>query len=199
MAYAVRANQTAAPSAEPVALSEAKDHLRVDASAEDSLIEGLIAAARQWVEEYTRRALITQTLEASLDRFPHSEAEPILLPKAPLQSVGSISYLDLSGTSQTWAASNYQVDKVSEPARILPVEAEDYPSEQDDTLNTVTITFDAGYGDAGSDVPDAIRHAIKLLIGELYERREYAVPGTIITEAPFGVQALLNPYRVMRP
>jgi uncharacterized phiE125 gp8 family phage protein len=198
MALAYRAVQTAAPAVEPVTQNEAKNHLRVDTSADDNLIDGLIAAARQWVEHYTRRALITQTWEASLDRFPVSESEPIVLPKTPLLSVGSISYLDLQGSTQTWAASNYQVDSVSEPARILPVEAADYPSEQDDTLNTVTITFDAGYGDAETDVPSAIRQAMLLLIGEMYERREQGSPQEI-NQVPFGVQALLGPYRVLTP
>lgn len=197
MAYAVRAVRTADSTTEPVTLAEAKTHLRVDTTADDSLIEGLIAAARQWVEHYTRRALITQTWAASLHRFPHQECEPILLPHSPLQSVDSIEYLDLSGASTTWAASKYQVDDVSEPPRILPVEAEDYPSEQDDTFNTVTITFTAGYGDAESDVPQPIRQAMFLLVGEMYERREQAVTGTIINEVPLGVQALLGPYRVL--
>ena len=195
--YAVRAERIADPAKEPVTQDQAKNHLRVDTTADDDLIDGLIAAARHWVEEYTRRALITQTWEAKLDRFPCSEAESILLPKSPVQSVGSISYLDLSGTTQTWDAGNYQVDTVSQHTRILPVEAEDYPSEQDDTLNTVTITFTAGYGEAETDVPWPIRQAMLLLIGEMYTRREQGSMEEI-TEIPFSARALLGPYRVVK-
>jgi uncharacterized phiE125 gp8 family phage protein len=61
--------QTAAPAAEPITLAEAKAWLRVDGTDEDTLITALIAAARTHVENFTRRALITQQFEVSFDAF----------------------------------------------------------------------------------------------------------------------------------
>jgi len=58
------------PAEEPVTLTEAKNHLRVDLSDDDSLISALIVAAREHAEAITRRAFITQTLKLSLDAFP---------------------------------------------------------------------------------------------------------------------------------
>ena len=62
-----------APSSEPIAQSVAKTFLKVDTSDDDTLITELIKTARQFCEEYTGRALITQTLKLSLDGFVEDE------------------------------------------------------------------------------------------------------------------------------
>ena len=62
--------RTLNPVLEPVTLAEAKLHLRSYTSdiAEDDLINGLLVAAREWVEDYTGRALVEQRWSLSLDR-----------------------------------------------------------------------------------------------------------------------------------
>ncbi|HHI82152.1 MAG TPA: hypothetical protein ENJ99_03285, partial [Rhizobiales bacterium] len=49
------------PAIEPVSLVEAKAHLKVEVSDDDSLIDGLITTARQHIERQTGKALIDQT------------------------------------------------------------------------------------------------------------------------------------------
>jgi hypothetical protein len=63
-------NVKSAPPAEPVTRAEAKLHLKVDATADDALIDGLIVAAREWTENYCRRSWVQRTLELRLDCFP---------------------------------------------------------------------------------------------------------------------------------
>ena len=58
------------PAVEPLTLQEAKDHLRVDHTDDDSLIDPMIKTARMYAEGKTRRALITQTWDWLLDSFP---------------------------------------------------------------------------------------------------------------------------------
>ncbi|MCP5088318.1 MAG: hypothetical protein GY952_16120, partial [Rhodobacteraceae bacterium] len=60
------------PAVEPVTLSEAKTHLRVDGADEDALIGELILAARQYQEQVTGVFPITQTWRQYEDCWPLS-------------------------------------------------------------------------------------------------------------------------------
>ncbi|MDR1943975.1 MAG: head-tail connector protein [Synergistaceae bacterium] len=46
---------------EPISLSEAKKHLRVEFGDDDELIQGLIAAAREYAEGFMNRSLVAKT------------------------------------------------------------------------------------------------------------------------------------------
>lgn len=189
------------PASEPLTLAEAKTHLRVDTSDDDEYVNALIVAARNHVESITRRALITQTWDLYIDDFPGVD-NPIELPKAPLQSVTSIIYVDENGDEQTLNASSYIVSTVGVPGRITPEYELDWPVTRE-IVDAVRIRFVAGYEDSGSspqdladNVPDAIKHAIKLIISHWYENREPVNIGNIITPLPMAIDALLAPYRV---
>ena len=184
-----------APAAEPVSTSEAKAHLRVDTTADDTYIGTLITVARQNVESHLRRSLINQTWEVVLDAFP---AGVIRLPKPPLASVTSIKYTDDDGVEATYSSDNYVVDSDTEPGRVVLKSGQTWPAVTLAAANGVRVRYVAGYGAAGSNVPQAIRQAILLVIGSLYENREdvLVAQGVSIGVLPFGVVALLAPYRI---
>ncbi len=182
-----------APATEPVTLAEAKAHLRVTTVDDDTLITALIVAARQTAENMTDRALITQTWEKSLDVFP----EAIELPKPRIQSITSVKYIDTAGVEQTLAGTEYLLDAASEPGWVTPAYDKAWP-ETRAVPNAVKVRYVAGYGATAADVPQIIRHAILLIIGELYERRENAIVGVVIGVVPFSAMALLSPYRIVR-
>lgn len=182
-----------APATEPVSLTEAKLHLRVDATDEDTLITALITAARQLVEEETWRALVTQTWDYVADDWPEGDA--LAMPRPPLQSVTSITYVDADGVTQTMPAADYIVDTYQH--RVVLADDADWPSDDLYPTSAVRVRYVAGYG-AASAVPGPIKQAMLLLIGHLYESREAAIVGTIATELPLGVRALLAPYRAFR-
>lgn len=183
---------------EPVSLEEAKDHLRYTATDQDALIDALIRTALESVEQFTSRAVITQTWDLKRDRFPSSAAAPLRVPRAPLQSVTSITYIDNDGVSQTWASSEYDVDAPSGPlaprGRILPAYSKTWPTTRE-VMNAVTVRFIAGYGDDGGDAPASIRQAMLLTISHLFQNREDVVVGVSAIELPQGVPALLWNYR----
>lgn len=150
-----------APVGEPVSLDEAKQHLRVDTDDENGEIDGCIAAAREYVETFTQRPLLTQTWDLKLDAFPCGEA--IVLPLPPVSAVSSISYIATDGTTTTWSSSLYDTDLPAGPkaqrARITPAYGQSYPSTRD-VMNAVTVRFVCGYGTAGA-VPELIKVAMK--------------------------------------
>lgn len=182
-----------APATEPVTLTEAKAHLRVDFSDDDTYIGVLITAARQWAEEFTRRAFVTQTWDLTGDTWPAGDR--IVLPLGNLQSVTSVTGTDESGTVTTVSSSSYVVDTSGEPGRIVLKSASAWPST---TVRPggFAVRFVCGYG-AAAAVPEAVKAGIKLLIGHLYENREDVVVGVMATQVPMGARALLWPYRIV--
>ena len=172
----------------PVTLEEAKLHLRVDSNVEDSLITSLIIAATSMVEDKTWRALCTQTWKLSIDA---NEVKKFIgLTKGPIQSISAVKYFDLNGIQQTMSTGGFQANLLNEPAII---ELQSIP-QMKAMMNAFEVQFVCGYGVAAS-VPEAIKEAIKLLIGHYYEHRE-AVLTTKMTELPIGVNALLAPYNI---
>lgn len=178
------------PAAEPISLSEAKLHLRVEHTTDDTLITALIVAARQQAELLTRRQMISSTWRYSLDYWPASGIiEP---PRPALISVQSLKYLDADGVLQTVDSADYTVDIASEPGRIVPVWGEVWPSARLD-VNAVRIEYTAGYANAAA-VPQSVKAWMLLAIGTWYAQREAVFTGTV-SELPRDFwRGLLDPY-----
>jgi uncharacterized phiE125 gp8 family phage protein len=160
--------------AEPLSLADAKLHLKVDFDADDALITGLIAAARQMVEQYTDLVLIDTVLEEALRGFPPdndrvTQGRDIVLTKSPVQSVASISYTNADGNAQTVDLADTVLDNYSKPARIWPT-GNEWPVTREGPAS-VKVRYTAGYG-AAADVPSMIKQAMLLLIGDWYDNRE---------------------------
>lgn len=183
------------PAVESVTLAEAKAHLRLDSDADDTYVSALIAAARERVELFLRRALITQTFDYTLDGFP-ANRRSIDLPRPPLQSVESVKYIDTAGNQQTLPPETYVVDASSnEMGRVALAWNQFWPITRW-SINSVVIRFVAGYGDNAADVPQAIKHGILIEISNLYENREDIVIGQTFGIAPLS-ERLLWPYRAL--
>ena len=175
-----------APATEPVALIEAKLHLRVDHSTEDALITALISAAREECEHLLERTIAEQTLELAIDEFP---ANGIKLPRPPVISITSVTYVDEDGVSQTMASGDYYLDDAQAPAWLLPVYDTEWPGTRAEA-NAVKVRYVAGY----ADCPELIRAWILLRVGTLYASRE-ADSDKPAQPSPF-VDRLLDRYRV---
>lgn len=157
-----------APSTYPVTLAEAKLHCRVDIADDDTLITALITAATEMAEQKTGRAIMTQTLELTLDAFP----EAFELTRVPVQSITSVKYYDTTGTQQTLSNTLYALDAADDFgfAYISPVYAGVWPDTRDQ-INAVAVRYVAGYADAAS-VPQSIKNWILLMVSTMYANRE---------------------------
>lgn len=201
-----------APAAEPVTLTEAKSHLRVDIADDDTLIGGLITGAREHVESMTRRQLMPATWRLSLDAFPSTyarrgawyrptaEGTDIILPRPSLTAITHIKYTDTNGVLQTLSTDVYAASTDEEPGRVTLKYGQEWPDTQE-IANAVVITYTAGYS-TGSDVaisqaavPRSLKQAILMLVSHWYENRE--ATGNMTDEVAFAVSALCKPHECM--
>lgn len=183
------------PASEPVSLADAQEHLRAPLGGPDAaLIESYIAAAREAVERHTGRALMPQTWEL---RLPAFLAGPIVLPVAPLLSLTSLRYTATNGADTLLASTDYQVEAPAGPAaqvaKVWPAAGAEWPATLEGDRAAVRVRYQAGYASAQS-VPAALRAALLLVLGELYEHRE-ASAAKPLTDIP-AARRLMEPYRV---
>jgi uncharacterized phiE125 gp8 family phage protein len=184
------------PATEPITTAEAKTHLRVDISDDDTYIDTLITAARKFCEEYCNRVFITQTWIQNEDYW----CNPIELKVNPIVSLTSLKYYDADESQQTItdSSANFQKDFLSDVGNIYEGLTNGFPS-LGETINPIEIITVCGYG-AASDVPQDIKHAIKIMVSHFYENREFVnVPiASMATSIPIpqAVYSLLANYRI---
>lgn len=206
-----------APAAEPLTLDECRQHLRVEAyEADDSdsdslgahpddvLIMAMQAAAREHCENFLGLALSTRTLEIALDSFPTVAADgttAVVLPMGPVREAEIRTGEPTSDTDEAdfiLDPDAYVLDLYRSPQRLVPVSG--WPSMTAAT-NAIKVQYVAGYAiasdddDEGEPLPAALRAALLLVLGHLYEHREDAAEKALAS-IPLGAEALMRPLRV---
>ena len=181
------------PSVEPITLADAKLYLRVEHDDDDDLIAALIAGSRIHVEARTRRALITQSWRLVRDAWPASGRLEIL--PVPLASLTAARIYLADGSTQSIDPSAFIIDKSAAPA--LLAFGNGAPPAPGRALAGIEIDVTVGYGAAGTNVPEALRQAIRLLVAHWYENRGVAAIGETVAPLPASVEALIAPYRVL--
>ena len=175
---------------ESITTAEAKLHLRVDGSDDDTIIAALITAAREQCEHELGRGIGSQTWQRTLDAFP---ASGIALGMPPVASISSIQYIDTASALQTISPAAYTLDAASDDeAWALPAEGYEWPDTLD-TANAVRVQFVCGL----PSVPSTVRAWMLLRIGTLYQHRAEIAAGLSVSALPDQFAArLLDRYRV---
>ena len=173
-----------------ITVADLKAHMRVTHTAEDTLISALRSAAISWVEEHCNIKLGSYTARGYLPGFYNA-----YLPIGPVTAISEVKYQttadkDYDSDLTTLAATNWYTDTISQPARIA---FRDSPNTYEYALTPVVVTFTAGY----STMPAPVLQAIRLLVAHMYENRQEEITGTISTRLKFGLEALLNPFRII--
>ena len=200
-----------APTLYPLGLKEVKQHLNITVgwTEDDDYLDALIKVATEKVEQFTRRRLISQTWYTYLDNWPDDDY--ITLPFGQLQSVASVKYTDSSNTeittftdASTTLTDDFDVDINSDPGRIILEYGDAWPSVVLWPMNPIKIEYVCGYGGVAATaaasvaaVPDMIKHAMKLIIGDLYETRETEVFGVSVQKLK-TIENLLVPHRLWK-
>lgn len=184
-----------APTKYPVSLEEAKAHLNITLgwTEDDDYIKSLLYVATKKAEQFLRRRLITQTWYAYYDAWP--DENYFVLPFGQLQSVTSVKYTETDTTQNTWSATEYNADTDADPGRVILEYDYVWPTETLHPQNPIVIEFVCGYGDTGADVEVNIKHAIKIIIDDLYNNRGDNLIG-VSGQNLNASKCLLMPYRL---
>lgn len=188
----MKSKVTTEPAVEPVTLAEVKASLNITGSNNDTLLTQLIIDAREYAEDYTGRKFITQTLTSYSDGLEgglseewqpgyrvgyevnsYSVNQKIKFDWVPAQSITSVITVDTDNAETTYASTNYYLDNYDND--LFPfVNVNDNSTLINTSLrsrNSIKVTWVAGYGDAGSDVPASIRRGIIMMASHLYTNR----------------------------
>ncbi|MEA2942589.1 MAG: hypothetical protein QOD09_3118 [Bradyrhizobium sp.] len=178
------------PSAEPWSVAEAKTFLRVEHDDDDAVIAALIAAARGHVEALSRRALLVQRWRLVLDAWPgNGRLDPRI---GPLRSVIAARVFDAANNAHGIDVATFIVDAaanvIASPCWAMP--------QPGRVTAGIELDVELGYGALAGDVPDDLRHALRMLVAHGYENRGLAAIGGNVAMLPAGVGALVAPYRM---
>ena len=109
-----------------------------------------------------------------------------------------VKYYGTDDTENILAGSVYAVDdKDQYQPKLYLKYGQSWPGTALRPYNGICVSFAAGYGDDGYDVPQNVRQAISLLAGHYYENREATTSGQPVAELPLGVKSLLWKERVL--
>lgn len=182
------------PACEPVSLSEAKAHLRVDGGDEDAYIGSLITVARERLEQETRRAFIRQRVRTTIQGVSCASA-PVELPRPRVMDDAIV--LEYRDKDDAWQSSaTFSTLRDREPAYLwVTGSPSDVAAPQSPQDAVWRATYWVGYGVLPSDVPAPIRHGILFLVAHLFENRNPATAESV-KEIPLTLAWMMNPYRV---
>lgn len=177
-----------------ITTADAKLHLRIDHSTEDTLVDALVSTAAAELETpngWLGRSLLSRTVRLTLDSPP---PDVIYLPGPPVTAISSVKYRNTDDTFTTISSSDYLYDLTAEPA-LLWIGDDGWPTDMKcDGPDLVRIEYVAGYTNAAA-IPKAIRQWILIRAAELYRDREGSVVGTIATRLEH-VDRMLDNHRV---
>ena len=181
------------PTQEPVTLAEMKAWLRVDGLDEDGLILALITSARLSLETVTGKAFITQSWRMVLDAWP--DRPFIDVPLAPLQSIMAGRVYNADGSTLALAASDFIVESSSQQRPRLALLKRQPPTFR--AMSGIEIDLIAGYGNDGSNVPEPLKLALKMLVAFWFENRGDEPTG-IPLRWPDEISRLVAPFQMRR-
>lgn len=174
---------TADGTLEVVTLAQAKKQLRIesDFTDEDTLIQEYIDAAVELSEKFIGGHILPKVMTIKADAF----VSPLVFEAFPLKEVTSVKYFPKDGTTEaTMPTTDYVLTKDSE--KVYRLRFKNTLPETAEQFDAVTYLIKVGM----SAIPKGIVQAVKLMISDMYERREDRAE-TVTTVA----QSLLRAYK----
>ncbi len=162
---------------EPVAdIAALRSHLRISGDHDDADLTAMHAAVAHELEDAAEIALIWHEVKLTLDRWPDSNR--VRLPIGPV--LGAYPPFTVTADGDEISADLIPGQR---PVIILPDPPPGARHAQ------IVILYRAGWGEAESDLPPDIRHALRDQVGALYDWRA-ATPHEIKAPAARGSAGL---------
>lgn len=198
-----------------VSLAEAKQHLRVTSTADDTYISNLLSMAIDACGQYLGYSVRKASVQYGFDSLVGQPAimNPINGTEQPVGnllripsrviSLTSVQYVDDNNTAQAFTDYIVSPQPLGTYGRTIFITSAPSSTTDDVTKYLVTVTegFELATAtgvDAGLLFPQAIKFAALLLVGQMYDNRQAIVTGTIQARMEYGIEFLLQPYRAMQ-
>jgi uncharacterized phiE125 gp8 family phage protein len=172
---------------EPILAADLALHAKIRSSAvtaETTLLNIYISAARRLVESQSRKILFPSDFKLTLDSFNCDEID---LYYSPINSVTKVDYYDTNNVLQTVDPTTYNSDVVGMPGIVELAYGRAWPIAAFNRPNSVAVYYNAGY----SAVPPTLKLAVLMLATDFYERRQDTTELSLAM-IPNGVTRLIN-------
>ena len=154
-----------APATEPVTLAAARAFLRVGTDGDDGVLTSLLVAAREALEARTGRALVTRTLRQRFfgpNRLDVGLPGTLLPGRVPAIALVAVRTISQDGT-ETLAPAN--LVRLIDGRFVLT-------ASLSAGVAGLSIDYQAGYGVAASNVPEAFKISILEAVADALIRRD---------------------------
>ncbi|MEM9049137.1 MAG: head-tail connector protein [Pseudomonadota bacterium] len=179
------------------AIRELGDHLHLgsgfaDDGSQDALLELYLRTAIAAIERRLGKALLERRFSWTVTKWraPARQALPI----APIAVVETVRLVSHAGVETVADPVDWALVPDAHSPVLLGTWSRDLPAIAE--MGRAEIEFRAGYGADWADIPPDLRQAVLLLAANYYENRsaDEGREGAM----PFGVQALIEPFRPVR-
>ncbi len=175
------------PVKEPVTTAFLREFLRLPPDQEEDLLARLICTAREVIEQHCNLVMLPQSWHLQLSNWPQSGR--IALYKAPVISIDKVQGFDADGSAVLFTDDDWRLDTESRPQRLY------LRKPQHITIASgLEIELTAGLANEPEDLPETLRHACVMLAAHLYDNRNSADTGSLMTRLPDMVAQLVAPW-----
>jgi hypothetical protein len=187
-----------------ISVAEAKTHLRVTTSADDTYISNLISAALDMASHY-----VGYEVRESVCRYGFGElvgqpatvnplnGSPLLVGnycRIPARVISLDAFYYVNENNALTAFTDY----ITEPEPLsnfgLDLYLNSTPSNLTDAQSKYIAEVTEGF--EPSSFPDSVKMACLLMVAQYYDNRQNIIVGVSATEMPYGSDFLLNKYKL---
>tara|TARA_R110002124_G_scaffold213954_1_gene379966 strand:+ start:55 stop:699 length:645 start_codon:yes stop_codon:yes gene_type:complete len=180
-----------------VSVDQAKEHLRIGHTDDDTYITRLTKSAQMVCENLTGLTFTPMTYDLTCDNWEQTKEIPDV---SAVSEIHHIKYYDSASPSvfQTWSSAQYYLDNGSQRSRITLDDNYSYPDLRDGTGNIVVSFSTRSPWDLKQTTSfnEVAFQAVLITISDMYENRQSVIVGRIASSIPRTAQFLLNTLKI---